>query len=320
MEPFLYTFRKLIVQTFGPRKYNKSPSPSPFLPPELERKIFEIAASAGNTTIPPLLRVAKRVKIWLEPLLYRRVLIPSRPSSGEPFLSNGDVMISITALAAAMQRLPPGFLATHVHHLYLEVWAYRNSVYDRNRMFAALAGVTDLMLLNLRNFDGVPSLLEEISRLPLRRLHVRLAELFQSAPPAIGGVVRVDFSHPLFRNITHLSVLSEFKRDWTTGLSLVPCLTHLSFPNPAFDSDSLLVELFRACKILRVLVVLLDPYYGDYPAEFHRMSQQEPRVVFVKARQILGWHSGICGLGGYWEQAETVIEERRLSASDNVAV
>ncbi|KAJ7737317.1 hypothetical protein B0H16DRAFT_1762589 [Mycena metata] len=277
-----------------------------FLPPELERKIFEIAASAGNTTIPPLLRVAKT----LEPLLYRRVLIRSRPSSNELFLSNGDMMISTAVLAAAMERLPAGFLNTHARHLYLEAGAYHNSVQDRSRMFAALTGVTDLMLLSLRNFDGAPLLLAEISRLPLRRLQARLADLFQSAPPAVGVV---DFSHLLFRNITHLSALDEFQRDWATGLSLLPCLTHLSFLDYGFDPDPLFVELFKTCALLRVLVVLLDPYYGDYTAEFRPMWQQEPRVVFLGARDVRDWHRGIRGLGDYWEQAETAIEERKLS-------
>ncbi|KAJ7737315.1 hypothetical protein B0H16DRAFT_1891665 [Mycena metata] len=289
----------------------------PFLPPELERKIFEIAASAGNTTIPPLLRVAKRVKIWLEPLLYRRVLIRSRPLSNELFLSNGDIMISTAALAAAMERLPPGFLHTHTRHLYLDPSAYHDSVQDRSRMFAALTGVTDLMLLNLVNFDEAPLLLAEISRLPLRHLHAHLEILFQPAPPGVGVI---DFSHPLFRNITHLSARDDFQPDWATGLSLLPCLTHLSFFDHGFDPDPLLVDLFQICGLLRVLV-LLD-HYGEYPTrvQFRMMSQQEPRVVFVKTFQILAWHSGIRGLGSCWEQAETVIKERRLSASANVAV
>ncbi|KAJ7726806.1 hypothetical protein B0H16DRAFT_1591913 [Mycena metata] len=209
------------------------------LPPELEREIFVIAASAGNTTIPPLLRVAKRVKVWLEPLLYRRVLVQSQPSSRRYFLSNGDVMISTAALAAAMERLPAGFLNTHARHLYLEVWAYSNSIQDRSRMFAALTGVTDLMLLNMGNFDEAPLLLAEISRLPLRRLQAHLGALFRPAPPGV-----VDFSHPLFRNITHLCARDDFQPDWTTGLALLPCLTHLSFLDYGFDPDPLLVELF----------------------------------------------------------------------------
>lgn len=36
----------------------------PILPLELECEIFEIVASLGTKRIPPLLRVARRVKLW----------------------------------------------------------------------------------------------------------------------------------------------------------------------------------------------------------------------------------------------------------------
>ncbi|KAK7047058.1 hypothetical protein R3P38DRAFT_3176535 [Favolaschia claudopus] len=48
-------------------------SNSPCFPPELERYIFETAALFYPHTIPRLLPVARRVLIWIEPLLYRRV-------------------------------------------------------------------------------------------------------------------------------------------------------------------------------------------------------------------------------------------------------
>ncbi|KAJ7131272.1 hypothetical protein C8R44DRAFT_871785 [Mycena epipterygia] len=37
---------------------------------ELERKIFELAALSRPKAIPTLMRVAWRVKLWVEPLLY----------------------------------------------------------------------------------------------------------------------------------------------------------------------------------------------------------------------------------------------------------
>ncbi|KAJ7659091.1 hypothetical protein DFH06DRAFT_1130657 [Mycena polygramma] len=43
----------------------------PNLPPELERHIFELAALSHPMLIPNMIRVAWRVKLWIEPLLYR---------------------------------------------------------------------------------------------------------------------------------------------------------------------------------------------------------------------------------------------------------
>ncbi|KAJ6550049.1 hypothetical protein B0H19DRAFT_1160293 [Mycena capillaripes] len=40
------------------------------LPPELERLIFEIAALESPKSMPALILVARRVQIWIEPLLY----------------------------------------------------------------------------------------------------------------------------------------------------------------------------------------------------------------------------------------------------------
>ncbi|KAJ7887124.1 hypothetical protein B0H14DRAFT_2696630 [Mycena olivaceomarginata] len=55
----------------------------PKLPPELECTIFEIAALARPKMIPSLILVAHRVKHWVEPLLYRVIMVVprTRPSS-----------------------------------------------------------------------------------------------------------------------------------------------------------------------------------------------------------------------------------------------
>ncbi|KAJ7866185.1 hypothetical protein B0H14DRAFT_3862044 [Mycena olivaceomarginata] len=55
----------------------------PRLPPELECRIFEIVALARPVSIPSLMLVARRVKEWPEPLLYRIIMLPGR-SSPEP--------------------------------------------------------------------------------------------------------------------------------------------------------------------------------------------------------------------------------------------
>ncbi|KAJ6574558.1 hypothetical protein B0H19DRAFT_1254249 [Mycena capillaripes] len=51
------------------------PDGSPPLPPELERKIFEICTYAQPVSIPNLMLVAARVKEWLEPLLYVTIVV-----------------------------------------------------------------------------------------------------------------------------------------------------------------------------------------------------------------------------------------------------
>ncbi|KAJ7879703.1 hypothetical protein B0H13DRAFT_1571256, partial [Mycena leptocephala] len=57
----------------------------PLLPPELERIIFELAAFVNPASMPSLLLVAPRVKIWIEPLLYETLIItPNNASHHTP--------------------------------------------------------------------------------------------------------------------------------------------------------------------------------------------------------------------------------------------
>ncbi|KAJ6482777.1 hypothetical protein C8R45DRAFT_307587 [Mycena sanguinolenta] len=50
---------------------------SPLLPPELEQTIFEVIALSWPRSIPRLMLVAWRVKSWVEPLLYRTIIVGS---------------------------------------------------------------------------------------------------------------------------------------------------------------------------------------------------------------------------------------------------
>ncbi|KAJ6518246.1 hypothetical protein C8R47DRAFT_9392 [Mycena vitilis] len=77
----------------APRQQNTRSLPSgipgamparPRLPLELERHIFELAALSRPVSIPTMMRVAWRVKTWIEPLLYRTLLIGADKLDGLP--------------------------------------------------------------------------------------------------------------------------------------------------------------------------------------------------------------------------------------------
>ncbi|KAJ7664499.1 hypothetical protein DFH06DRAFT_1324050 [Mycena polygramma] len=73
-------------------------------PPELEREAFETTALLYPGEIPTLLRVARCVLGWIEPLLYRVIHLAS---NDEP---------TARALLHAMSTKPPSFFRT-VRHL-----------------------------------------------------------------------------------------------------------------------------------------------------------------------------------------------------------
>ncbi|KAJ7766721.1 hypothetical protein B0H16DRAFT_1882751 [Mycena metata] len=77
----------------------------PALPLDLEREIFETAALLYPGTLPTLLRVSRRVLVWIEPLLYRALRIDSPKTAA--------------AIERAMELKPSSFFSDNVQSLYI---------------------------------------------------------------------------------------------------------------------------------------------------------------------------------------------------------
>ncbi|KAJ7906692.1 hypothetical protein B0H13DRAFT_2662708 [Mycena leptocephala] len=106
----------------------------PRLPPELERNVFEIAALSRPTSIPHLMLIAWRVKDWVEPLLYRVILLDSGAVSKD---MQGFPTLTPEILRRVIASRPPEFVQSVVKHLFL--WApHRNNV---DTILAACVGV-----------------------------------------------------------------------------------------------------------------------------------------------------------------------------------
>ncbi|KAJ7121088.1 hypothetical protein C8R44DRAFT_171817 [Mycena epipterygia] len=286
----------------------------PFLPPELERDIFEIVAMERTKSIPPLLRVAQRVKLWIEPLLYRVLIVRDK---GERYpgqeASNLDHVQLITpdVLATAIAGRH-AFFRTHVRHLFIDCRAYMSDQDSLIIILAACAGAVDVMLLNIL-VTGPRSLLYGVSRMPLQQLQANLGSLFSIDGTTPGAV---DFSHPMFRNLTHLAVYDDIlvgdgPDSWRAGLPTLPCLTHLSFSH---DSPlPLFAELLDSCVSLRMLVILLDRY-AERQESFESLSGLQ-RLVIMDDHKTHGWmndwHQGARGLKDYWRRAEEDIGQRQ---------
>ncbi|KAJ7739308.1 hypothetical protein B0H14DRAFT_2638278 [Mycena olivaceomarginata] len=294
---------------------------SPVFPPELERDIFEIVALSGTKCIPPLLRVAQRVKFWLEPLLYHVIVVRDEKSalrqyaSRDPIATSGHALLTPTALTAAISRHPPAFFDQHVRHLFLDCRVYLPSALaQRNLLVAACTGVTDVYLATIQD---APSLAAALTRLPsLTRLQANLAALFADSDDFDPLTVpEIDFAVPLFRHLTHLTAFDNLAfsgSDWRMGLALLPALTHLSFtanhPHPLF------ADVFALCATLRVFVVLVNTRLA-----FQRLhaALPDPRAVILDSISDMldmenNWHRGARGLGDHWEQAEELIRLRAL--------
>ncbi|KAJ6505180.1 hypothetical protein C8R45DRAFT_1209027 [Mycena sanguinolenta] len=188
---------------------SESDDREPRLPPELERRIFEIAALAQPIWIPSLMLVARRLKLWVEPLLYRVVFLKDTGT-----LRDLDLP---TFAADALEQRPPNYFC-YVRHLFIdEAFVKRPALMS---WLLAWTGVTNLYAC----FNCAPDILPSISSLAnIQYLTIDVRALCSTTVP-----------FPLFLTITHLE-LFDFTRAAEESadcichnISLIPQLTHLA--------------------------------------------------------------------------------------------
>ncbi|KAJ7263937.1 hypothetical protein C8J57DRAFT_1626513 [Mycena rebaudengoi] len=164
----------------------------PSFPPELERHIFELAAVSHRTIIPTLLRVARRVLVWIEPLLYE----------------------------------PAGFFHDSVRHILFER-AYDWANQDIN---ALLQRCTGLVGFATAYTHCTPDIRPMLAQLQVKYLTLELTYLFRDLPvdlrhPLFNSVTHLDlfdarneFNNKIYRQLpllpalTHLCLKSELPR------------------------------------------------------------------------------------------------------------
>ncbi|KAJ7620815.1 hypothetical protein DFH06DRAFT_1105734 [Mycena polygramma] len=220
----------------------------PFFPAEFEREIFETAALMSHGEIPTLLRVARRVLIWIEPLLYRVVRVSNL---------NGN---SLAALLRAIESKPADFFQKCVRHPSLEYVPMGDAV----RILGICTGVVDLAL---NGHVASSELLPILATMSLRRLSAYLDFLF-------GGAI--DLAHPAFTYLTHLDVMdlgdTDPENQILAQLLALPALTHI-----ALDHDvrpHAMQDLLEKCPHLELgLSLWMANELGDY------QSAQNPHIT-----------------------------------------
>ncbi|KAJ7123943.1 hypothetical protein C8R43DRAFT_1241015 [Mycena crocata] len=254
------------------------------LPMELEREIFELAAHYRPLSIATLILVAHRVKVWLEPLLYR---IIASEGAGSSWGIQGRPILRWPPEVVAMQSKSPSFFNDTIENLY---------IIDRKH--------------------SLTSHLSALGNLPLKQLHCDLGSLF-------GTAENIDFSHRIFSQITHLQLLDDvlpwpgrghgnvdISNHWS-GLALIPHLTHLAF----FHSYDIPVfrQLLRTCRSLRVLILVEIAHGGPHDVRLAQVAE-DPRFVCIRISSPnfeASWYAGAQGEKDLWWRAEALIARRR---------
>ncbi|KAJ7078795.1 hypothetical protein C8R44DRAFT_895856 [Mycena epipterygia] len=196
------------------------PGLEPLLPPEIEREIFELSALSESRVIPRLNLVAHRVKIWIEPLLYRIISV-EHPSDRNHTKHRIPEHICLRVLESWHD---------HTRHLSMGIRGGEHM----DRILSMYTGNWDLALFHANLEFRYSKFLPLLAAMPLVRLSTNLDALFRPK--------RVDFNLSVFAHITHLNLLDiSAGHAWDVGLGLPPCLTHISsafrsvdiFPSPS---------------------------------------------------------------------------------------
>ncbi|KAJ7213440.1 hypothetical protein GGX14DRAFT_618676 [Mycena pura] len=272
------------------------------LPPELEFKIFKLAALSRPASTPTLMRVAWRVKQWVEPLFYRTLAIGEEVIDGLP-------ACDMQTLTRIIQTKSPAFLADAVRNVMLRY----QEPYDAHVILSACPGIENLYLTplfrhpthhTLPAFD-VPS---------LRQLYCHLDNVFD--------LYSIDpFVHTTLAPITHLEMFDDPgtierhgpMRDIPLGtrLSVLPHLTHLAL-NLDHAIIWVCVQVLAECACLRVLVVFCENEWQEEGRDAgSEVLASDVRGVMMSLRNYLkDWQRGILTGNDYWARAEALIAKR----------
>ncbi|TFK65748.1 hypothetical protein BDN72DRAFT_880749 [Pluteus cervinus] len=286
----------------------------PRFPPELEQEIFIYAIQSRIQDAPNLLLVAKRVRTWLLPIVFKVIIVyhyrffPVRFDSLSQFREFG-IHIRYLLLSAAFQ-------------------AHQPSSQQRSILKESLdqsPNITNIVVL----WFQAPIRLESLTKLSkLTHLAIsidHLVQLIRDVDPSRNRAEGTTLTRPttsttvgpaLFPNITHLDTLGGHgpTRYWDKHITILayhfPGLTHIAHVQSA--STTLLGLTLEKFEHLRVLVWWKSGGVELKVEEDNALSVRDERIVMIETVWERDWEREARGIGmGMWTLADMVLEERR---------
>ncbi|KAF7309301.1 Zn(2)-C6 fungal-type domain-containing protein [Mycena indigotica] len=269
----------------------EAPPEEPRFPPELEREILEFAARICPESIPNLLCVARRVLLWIEPLVYHTLEIDSSKR--------------FKAFLAATKSRPPDFFARHVHRLIIHISYDRDSPLDD--AWAALALCTGVTRVAGVGAIVNPPLAWVLAGMRLERVALYLSHVFPGS---------VELDSQCFQTLTHLDLFddlwnNEVAMEYAAKLARLPALTHLAL-NGTVDWD-VTENLLQNCESLRILVVLWSLSASEGQTRAKEVPFRDDRFLMSKYTNMT---AGVQDPPSLWSQAEEFIRRKREKRLD----
>ncbi|KAF9478367.1 hypothetical protein BDN70DRAFT_880057, partial [Pholiota conissans] len=248
----------------------------PILPPELERKIFELVVEEHPKSALPVMLVAARTHYWVASILYN---VSNQLGRTYPPVRGSNPNVK--------------YYGTYVKHLII---GGDKSFEGLCRYLSACPNLIDIAIwtnCSMKRFLGL------FSDLKLERLSASLISL----SPA-------DFRSAAFAHLTHLDA-TKCGAKWAQcqGFVFLPHLTHLAI-NDMIDIDTLR-QLLQRCERLKILLAINrgGSWYGwDCDWDSRRDIIMDPRFVMMKiVRYVIGdWMNSAHGKPNMWDWAEAI--------------
>ncbi|KAJ7052827.1 hypothetical protein C8F01DRAFT_1169028 [Mycena amicta] len=247
----------------------------PILPLELEREIFLLTAEIHEGMRPVLLRVAQRVRTWIEPILYHTL--------GLDYSKTGQIA-AVIARTKAQPTAAALFLKTAVRHVMVGLFLYTDTE-GLNQVLRLCTETTHLAF-----FGDRASLLTVLASMP------NLTHL----GPFLGNLPVIHPAHPVWKKLTHLELFDTAIP--AEELARFPALTHLAISKT--DEWHEIDYLLSHCHKLEVLVNL-----SSRTGRFSTVPVRDIR--FVVTLWLRWYESALCG-ETFWTLADAFVRKKRL--------
>ncbi|KAF8149385.1 hypothetical protein B0H34DRAFT_733559 [Crassisporium funariophilum] len=267
------------------------------LPFELERKIFEIAAQNDLGCAVRLISVARRVREWIEPTLYRIMIVESDVGSCRypPVERPTDGPLD----SIHLERY-----TSHCRHALLQ----RMDIQRTEEILKHCKSVTDLALWSIEGNEWSPtqSFIDILASLPLERLYMDMEAVITYLKRTQHNI-DVFLGNTFLSNLTHLSVIStneSFWDDWA-WLKLLPRLKYLALDNHPYDIAESTINGILGCLNIELLI-LFTPDDNLYWHIGHLMYTSVKDIRFVvmlsinRNQSTPDWESGARGGDNFW--------------------
>ncbi|KAK7023253.1 hypothetical protein R3P38DRAFT_2958536 [Favolaschia claudopus] len=262
------------------------PSTLPFLPPELEREIFEIAAVVHPDTICHLMLVSHRVYDWVERIKFNTV-IPKQIDRAAT-CTIGELVKAIES-----ETKPAFFFRDRVRYLFIQ-----NLPDGEIETILSACGAVESLVL-FQSFGTIPSLQLTTS---LRRLSIYLWDLLEHPKQLV--------PHSLFTSVTHLDLFDQVhsrSNHIVEQLAMMPMLTHLALWNESTPPD-VLAEVLERCIGLETVIDM----HGSMSSRSTRDDEMRIVSMTVEDTQYLeDWITGTQGGPDFWARADAFIAKKR---------